>query len=184
MATYSISALGKTFGLSRSTLLYYDRIKLLTPAGRTPSGYRFYTDREVQRLKRICHFRNAGLTLNQIQSLLSAQHPPGRNIIEARLHEINDQIQVLKVQQVLLASMLKRVEEDFSPNLDKKMWVEMLQVAGMDDHAMESWHGEFERRAPDAHHQFLSLLNIDEEEILKIRNWAAKINKSDPTGNG
>jgi DNA-binding transcriptional MerR regulator len=176
MTTYTISALGKTFGLSRSTLLYYDRIGLLSPSGRTPAGYRFYTDREARKLQRICHFRNAGLKLDQIQTLLAAQDPPNEKILKARLQEIGDQIQSLKIQQVLLASMLERVaQKELTPNFDKQMWVEMLQAAGMDECAMEIWHGEFERRSPNAHHQFLVLLNIEEEEIVKIRKWSTHI---------
>jgi len=44
MKTYSISKLARACGRSRSTLLYYDRLGLLKPSGRTGSGYRYYTD--------------------------------------------------------------------------------------------------------------------------------------------
>ena len=44
MKTYSISKLARACGLSRSTLLYYDRLGLLPPSGRTGSGYRCYSD--------------------------------------------------------------------------------------------------------------------------------------------
>lgn len=57
--------------------------------------------------------------------------------------------------------------------VNKKAWVEMLRVAGMDDMAMERWHAEFERRAPEAHHRFLISLGIDETEAASIRAWSA-----------
>jgi DNA-binding transcriptional MerR regulator len=38
-----VSALARRHGLSRSTLLYYDRIGLLKAGGRTGGGYRDYT---------------------------------------------------------------------------------------------------------------------------------------------
>jgi DNA-binding transcriptional MerR regulator len=46
MKTYSISKLARAFGLSRSTLLYYDRIGLLAASGRTGSGYRCYSEKD------------------------------------------------------------------------------------------------------------------------------------------
>ncbi len=36
----TVGKLAEDFGLSRSTLLYYDRIGLLQPAARTEKGYR------------------------------------------------------------------------------------------------------------------------------------------------
>src|SRR6266496_3342040 len=72
MKTYSISKLARTRGLSRSTLLYYDRLGLLKPSGRTGSGYRYYTDADQRRLKRIFDFREAGLTLKEIRAVLSS----------------------------------------------------------------------------------------------------------------
>src|SRR5216117_1955078 len=73
MKTYSISKIGRACGLSRSTLLYYDRLRLLRPSGRTGSGYRYYTDADVEQLQRIRHFREAGLTLKEIRDVLSQQ---------------------------------------------------------------------------------------------------------------
>ena len=52
MKTYRISELGSRFKLSRSTLLYYDRIGLLCPGGRTASDYRQYTADDLARLER------------------------------------------------------------------------------------------------------------------------------------
>lgn len=40
---YHISQLAQQFGLSRSTLLYYDRIGLLSPSARSEAGYRQYS---------------------------------------------------------------------------------------------------------------------------------------------
>jgi MerR family transcriptional regulator, thiopeptide resistance regulator len=35
---------------------------------------------------------------------------------------------------------------------------------------MNRWHTEFERRAPEAHHEFLLSLGIPPDEVAKIRN--------------
>lgn len=171
MKTYSISQLARSFGLSRSTLLYYDRIGLLPPAGRRHSGYRYYTDKDRRRLDRICHFRQAGLTLEDIRVFLSSRGKPSAKVLEKRMRETVDGILDLKRKQRLLAGMLNRlVSGGCPPSVNKSMWVDMLRAAGMDDQAMSRWHTEFERRAPAAHHDFLLSLGIPERKRSKSGN--------------
>lgn len=175
---YSISQLARLFGLSRSTLLYYDRIGLLQPSGRTDSGYRLYTAVDHDRLDRICRFRQAGLSLEDIRTLLATEGESSVGVLEKRFREIGNEISDLRAKQGLLSHMLKNLASDtFSQKVDKAMWVEMLRAAGMDDQAMACWHGEFEARAPDAHHEFLLSLGITEHETLEIRKWSRKIQK-------
>ncbi|MCX6967653.1 MAG: hypothetical protein NTZ46_07705 [Verrucomicrobia bacterium] len=56
--------------------------------------------------------------------------------------------------------------------MDKQKWVEMMRKTGLDDAGMARWHGEYERRAPEGHHEFLASLGIGEEEIQSIRQWS------------
>jgi hypothetical protein len=71
--------------------------------------------------------------------------------------------------------MMKRITSGgCPPAVDKAMWVEMLRAAGMDDDAMQQWDSEFERRAPQGHHDFLQSLGIPKVEIDHIRTWAKK----------
>jgi DNA-binding transcriptional MerR regulator len=173
MTTFSISKLARAFGLSRSTLLYYDRIGLLEPSGRTGSGYRYYSQRDYRRLERICHFREAGLPLKDILAVLSSGGKPGVKLLGQRIRETAANIVDLKNQQRLLAGMLNRIasRNSLSP-VDKELWVEMLQAAGMNQKARKRWHTEFERRAPEAHDEFLHSLGISSEEVAKIRRWS------------
>lgn len=176
MKPYSISQLARLCGLSRSTLLYYDRIGLLRPSGRTDTGYRLYTAVDRDRLERICRFRQAGLSLDDIRKLLISDGEPSSDVLEKRFREIGTEISELKAKQGLLSHMLKNLVADaFPQKVDKALWVEMLRSAGMDDQAMERWHREFEARAPEAHHQFLLSLGIPEQETLEIRKWSQKI---------
>jgi len=173
MKTYSISKLARAFGLSRSTLLYYDRLGLLPPSGRTGSGYRCYTDKDHRRLERICHFREAGLTLKEIRGVLASGGKPGAKLVEQRLRETAASILNLRNQQRLLAAMLSRIASGNPPPVvDVKLWVEMLEAAGMDQNARKRWHTEFERRAPAGHDEFLVALGIPKAEVARIRRWS------------
>ena len=170
MKTYSISELARSAGLSRSTLLYYDRFGLLRPAARTGVGYRRYTEAEADRLRRIRYFRDAGLMLKEIRAVVSSGGKPGVKLLEKRLRETAETIIELKKQQRLLAGMLQRVATGKRPaSVDKKLWVKMLKAAGMDAAAMNRWHAEFERLAPDGHQEFLLSLGIPPAEAEHIR---------------
>lgn len=179
MKTYSISELGRSCGLSRSTLLYYDRLGLLRPSGRTGSGYRYYTEEEQRRLERIGHFRRAGLTLKEIRAVLASGRRPGTQMLEERLRQTTENIVGLKKQQRLLAGMLRQVASGQPPpTVDVKLWVKMLRAAGMNEDAMHRWHSEFERRAPDGHQEFLLSLGLPPDEVAEARRlsrgqWAA-----------
>jgi MerR family transcriptional regulator, thiopeptide resistance regulator len=169
---YTISKLGLLFGLSRSTLLYYDRIGLLIPSGRTQAGYRCYSETDCLRLERICGFRRAGLALEEIRAIL-ASGKTSAAVLERRFHEIGKEISILKVKQGLLSRMLTGIASaNCPPTVDRNLWVEMLRAAGMDDWAMARWHAEFEQRAPEAHREFLLSLGIPERETLEIRKWS------------
>ena len=173
MKTYSISTLARACGLSRSTLLYYDRIGLLHAAGRTGADYRYYTDKDLRRLEQIRRFREAGLTLKEIRAVLASGGSPGTKLLEKRMRETAASIGSLKNQQRMLAVMLRQVASGKAPAaVDKKMWIEMLRAAGMDRNAMHRWHAEFERRAPEEHQQFLLSLGIPAVEAARIRRFS------------
>ena len=59
--------------------------------------------------------------------------------------------------------------------VDKQMWVNMLEAAGMDESSMMRWHGEFESRAPTAHREFLLSLGIPEDEAGQIQARSQKV---------
>lgn len=174
---YRISELARQFGLSRSTLLYYDQVGLLTPSGRSESGYRQYSQKDRDRLENICTFRRAGVGVADILNMLSKEGEPDDNVsvLRKRLQEIGEEIRALQAQQRLLANILKvQALGELPAAVDKETWVEMLRIAGMDEAAMLRWYAAFEQRNPQEHHVFLLGLGIPEEEALYIRKRSAE----------
>jgi len=113
----------------------------------------------------------AGLTLKEIGAVLSSGGKPGTKLLEKRMRETVENIVGLKTQQRLLVGMLRQVASGKrATSVDKKLWVEMLRAAGMDQNAMSRWHTEFERRAPDGHQEFLLSLGIPVDEVARIRS--------------
>lgn len=181
MKNYRITELGRLFSLSRSTLLYYDRIGLLRPSGRTQADYRLYTEADLARLERICFFRDAGLSLAEISSLLESANNDS-SILERRLRDIGREIAALKSQQRLIAGMIKTVAAGpDASGLDRELWLSLQKASGLDETALKRWHTEFERRAPTAHHEFLLGMGLGEKEAIQVRMLTRNVENNNTT---
>jgi len=169
----TVSKLAKRCGLSRSTILYYESLGLLKPARRTASNYRSYTDRDLQRLQQICTYRNAGLSLEDIQSILERPESDATAILKRRLVELDSEIAVRRQHQRSIL-MLLQAKNSIGRNkmMTKDKWVGIMRGAGFTDDDMQRWHREFERAAPEDHQEFLVSLHIEKEEIVRIREWS------------
>ncbi len=179
----TIGRLAKQFGLSRSTLLYYDRIGLLRPSGRSEAGYRRYTDRDAEELGRICLYRQTGLSLERIRTLRGAEAAHGETAaaLEEQLRRIAEQMNDLRRRQQLIVKLIDKPQllEEQSP-MNRERWTRLLRAAGFSEEALNQWHAEFERSAPEEHRQFLEFLNIPEGDIDRIRDAAKRRAQSVP----
>ncbi|MGD9211714.1 MAG: MerR family transcriptional regulator [Desulfobacteraceae bacterium] len=175
MKQYSISQLAGKFGLTRSTLLYYDSVGLLKPAARTAAGYRIYTDREYNILRRITSLRSTGISLDQIREIINSNNTSTADILHRRIDQINDEINALRFQQNIIIKLLDNEGLINSARIiTKDMWVNILKSAGLDENGMHKWHMEFEATAPEAHQDFLESIGLSAEEIINIRDWSKK----------
>ena len=107
-AATTVGALARRFGLARSTLLYYDRIGLLRPSARSAAGYRRYGPGEEARLELICRYRRAGLDLAAIGRILDGPPDGLVRALEARLAELDREIEARHDQVRLIAGLLQR----------------------------------------------------------------------------
>lgn len=183
-----ISQAAARFGLSRSTLLHYDRIGLLSPTYRTTAGYRLYQEEDLERLGQICLYRKTGLSLERIRELLDTGERKGGIVARAlrrRLAELNRQIAGLRRQQQVTLQLLGDAGDSRGRSrvLNKEAWTALMRAAGMNENEMREWHRCFERRSPEAHEDFLESLGLSPREIRKIRHADMKP-VIDPTSQG
>ncbi len=169
----TIGQLAKKYSLSRSTLIYYDKLGVLSPSGRSYANYRLYSDKDLKRLDRIVQFRSAGLSLNTISLLLNRQGGDLALALEQRLSSLNDEIQTLRSQQKVILNLLENTGAAQNARvLNKQTWVSILKAAGLDETGMRQWHIEFEKTSPEAHQDFLESIGIETDEIKLIRAWS------------
>lgn len=67
---YTVKKVAELAGVSVRTLHHYDQIGLLEPAAKSPSGYRLYSDAELERLQQILIYRELEIDLNTIKRIL------------------------------------------------------------------------------------------------------------------
>ena len=170
----TIGKLGKKYGLSRSTLLYYDKIGLLSPCSHQKGEYRTYGVEEQDRLKLICLYRKSGISLKEIKQILDNEETDVSACLTARFKQLDRDIMELKEQQTIIANMLQNPSLlSSSTPMTKDLWTCILKASGLSEKMMRKWHIQFEKAAPREHLAFLKFLQISNEEIEAIRNWAS-----------
>ena len=171
----TVTRLAKACGLSRTAVLYYESIGLLRPAQRTEANYRRYTPREAERLRQICVYRNAGLTLRDIRGILDSPATGASHVLERRLKELDAEIETLRGHQRQILLLLPRTKAlKRLKMITKEKWVAVMRGAGLTEEQMRVWHAEFERSAPAEHQEFLEFLHIPADEITRIHEWSRK----------
>ena len=148
---YRISELAQQVGLSRSTLLYYEKLGLIT-SRRQLNGYRRYSEQDAQRLKLLLQLQAAGLTLKECQACLDAQID--RELLLNRLTVLGEEIEQKQKAKELLASLL-----------------------GMG--SMRPWHQSIERQAPAAHLDWLIKQGLSEKQALRLKWLSQDMNMHD-----
>lgn len=102
MGQHRIGDLKTRLGLSADTLRYYEKIGLLPKVGRSTSGIRFYSDKDISRLQFIQRAQAMDFSLAEIAQLLemreSPQHarPKVRELTRHKLAQISARLGELK----------------------------------------------------------------------------------------
>ena len=75
MSKYTTGEVAKLCNVSVRTVQYYDTRGILTPSELSEGGRRLYSESDLNRMKMICFLRDLGISINNIASLLSEEHP-------------------------------------------------------------------------------------------------------------
>jgi DNA-binding transcriptional MerR regulator len=180
----TVTKLARRCGVSRTALLYYESIGLMPPPGRTGGNYRCYSEGDAERLKAIRAYRNAGLSLEDIRAVLkttgrrgaswskdASRHATGdaSSVLKRRLVELDAEIEALRAHQHAILQLLGSRALGKADMITKEKWVSIMRSCGFSEEQMHRWHAEFERSAPEEHHEFLEFLHIPPTEIKTIR---------------
>jgi DNA-binding transcriptional MerR regulator len=165
----TVSRLGRELGISRTTLLYYERLGLLVPARRSRAGYRLYGEAELGRLREIRRLRRAGVPLRSIARAIGSPRTLAETLRD-RLDALRSEMDALREQQRVVIGLLRTDGvREAAGAVTKGRWVALLRAAGFSPRDLRAWHADFERHAPKEHQRFLEQLGIPASERRAIR---------------
>ena len=104
-----IGQLAKEVGVNIETIRYYERLNLLGPTSRMPSGYRLYNGDAQRRLRFIKNAQALGFTLREIAELLNL-----RVSSQARCGDVQrkakEKLQCVEVKAQALQALARALE--------------------------------------------------------------------------
>lgn len=115
MKKITVKQLGDLAKISVRTLHYYDQIGLLQPTEKSATGYRYYSQDDLLKLQQIMFFKELGLSLAEIQQILSK---PGFDLKNALISHRAEILKRLKQFKKLLLTIDKTIN-----NLTKNIMV-------------------------------------------------------------
>ena len=101
---YTIKKIAEISGVSTRTLRYYDEISLLKPAQTNESGYRFYGEKEINRLQQILFYRELDIKLEDIKLILDQ---PNFSVERA----LTEHYQKLLMKKVRIENLIASIEK-------------------------------------------------------------------------
>jgi len=112
--------IGKTAaqsGVSVDTVRYYERLKLLPPAARSSSGFRFFPAETVERIRFIKQAQEMGFSLDEIKQLFSTggrtnQCQSVSELLTKKLSELEAKIEQMQNFKIFLKNHLTDCEKE------------------------------------------------------------------------
>lgn len=93
-------------GLTRSNIRFYEKEKLIEPARNDKNGYRDYSEKDVENIKKIAYLRTLEISVEDIRNVISGKVPLTK-IIKKQTTTIQTQIEGLNQAKTMCERMLK-----------------------------------------------------------------------------
>jgi MerR family copper efflux transcriptional regulator len=110
----TISEAARRAGLTPRAVRLYEALGILAPVARTSSGYRTYTDDDVELLRFVRRARELGLQLEEVRAVVELHRrgeQPSRTVVgllEAHVHDTDRRIADLTALRQALTELLVR----------------------------------------------------------------------------
>ena len=92
-------------GLARSNIRFYEKEKLIEPARNDKNGYRDYSERDIENIKKIAYLRTLEISIEDIRYIMSNKVPL-MDVIEKQTATLQTQIADLNKAKIMCEKML------------------------------------------------------------------------------
>lgn len=108
---FTVNEFAKFSRTTRDTLLYYDKIGILSPVSRAANNYRYYSCGQLSAVNMIRTLQEIGMTLNEIKSIKDNRTPALVDKLFARqIRTINKKIEDMIRARKLLLTLKKTID--------------------------------------------------------------------------
>jgi DNA-binding transcriptional MerR regulator len=134
-----VGELAEAGGVTADTVRYYERVGLLLPPRRTPTGYRAYGADSVDRLRFIQGAQRLGLRLRDIADLLAVRDTgvcpcePAEQLLRRRLAELDAEMARLAALRAEMVAMADALPSSQCPPPTPGTWCPPIQEGGDHD---------------------------------------------------
>lgn len=174
---YTINKLAKLAGVSTRTLRYYDELGLLSPARVSSNGYRIYGQKEIDRLQQILFYRELGVSLEEIRSILSSKDFDGLSALESHLSALLARREQMDLLVANVEKTIKAMKGEIIMN-DQEKFEGFIQKL-VDDN--EQQYGE-EARAKYGDERVnrsnAKVLNMSREQYMELEKLTEDLNET------
>ena len=113
-------------GLTRSNIRFYEKEKLIQPIRNESNGYREYTEKDVEDIKKIACLRTLGISIETIHRIILKEISL-RDVIGEQMYKLDAQVVNLEKAKIICQSMLADSKISYE-NLDVEAFVPELET--------------------------------------------------------
>lgn len=134
---WTVKGVAQLAGVSVRTMHHYDEIGLLKPTHVNPSGYRLYTEQDLERLQQVLFFRELGLSLTEIKQIIDS---PGFD----RRRALQEHKELLQERQERLSRLIRSIDRTLNAmergaRMDEKEMFDGFDQSQYEEEARQRW---------------------------------------------
>ena len=169
---YTIKQLAELSGLTKRTLRYYDEIGLLKPGRINSSGYRVYSQIEIDKLQQILFYRTLGVNLKSILKIINSPNFDELQALKEHLKKLTKQKEQLEtlVNNVEKTIMVKERRMNMSNEERFKGFKKELIAENEEKYGREIREMFGKETVRQSNERVKKMSKAEHENIIKIEN--------------
>jgi DNA-binding transcriptional MerR regulator len=167
--TYGIAAFAALAGVTPRALRYYDRLGLLKPK-RSQSGYRVYSERDLETLEEIVALKFIGVPLKDIAAIRRRAKGPFAQVLHAQRETLEAKRRTLTRAIAAIAAAESALRSGTA--LDAQLFRQIIEVMHMDTPHEEAITTYVTKLKAKASH--LAAMSADQRAALR-QQWSALV---------
>lgn len=132
---YTIKQVSEMTGLSIPTIRYYDKEGLLPDLQRKESGYRIFSDRDLEAIDLIGCFKESGLTIREIRHFMS--------LVRQGDVTLDERLAIFQTNVARLEEKLAAVQNALEHSRRTLAFYEIAAKTGSEETAKDLYHARY-----------------------------------------